>query len=202
MPYPAQTDRATIIETARMLIERGGGEEVTLADVAAALGIKAPSLYRHVPSKTALLQAVVTLTFEQLFQACHAAIAAAGDNPSAQVRALGHAHRAFAHANPHTYVLALTTTAREERADHHILKQLVVPLEPVVATLVGVEHVLPALRGILAFVHGFVMLELHQQFQRGGDLDAAFTLALDTFLAGWQTLGTYPTIGTNGTFSA
>ena len=185
MPYPAQTDRETIIQTARTLIERDGVAHLSLAHLASVLGIKAPSLYRHVPSKTALLQAVVTLTFQQLFQAYDAAQAEAGSAPKEQLLAILRAHRRFAHANPRTYVLAFTTTVPEERADPRMLERRVLPIQEVMATLSGWEQSLPALRGALALVHGFVMLELNDQFRRGGDLDAAFEAAVNVYLAGW-----------------
>ena len=57
-PYPSQTNSKTVIETARILIEHEGVEALSLGKIAAELGIKAPSLYRHIKNKHALLQAV------------------------------------------------------------------------------------------------------------------------------------------------
>jgi AcrR family transcriptional regulator len=188
MPFPAQTDRKTIVETARTLIEQDGIEQLSLTRLAAVLGIKAPSLYRHLPSKTALLQAVVTLTIHQLFDAYRAALAPADLAPTAQMLAILRTHRAFAHANPQTYVLAFTTSAPEERADDDLLEQLVLPLQRLMAELSGAAQSLAALRGALALVHGFVLLELNQQLRRGGDLDAAFEAASTAYLVGWQQL--------------
>ena len=68
-PYPVQTDRKAIIETARALIERDGVEHLSLGSVASELGIKAPSLYRHVKGKGALLRAVIEQTYQDLFSA-------------------------------------------------------------------------------------------------------------------------------------
>ena len=186
MPYPAQTDRTTIVHTARTLIEQDGVDQLSLARLAAVLGIKAPSLYRHVPSKTALLQAVVTLTFQQLFEAYTMALDAGGDTPEEQLLAILRAHRAFAHANPQTYVLAFTTTVPEQRADEAMLARIALPIQQLMAALSGPAQSLAALRGALALVHGFVMLELNQQLRRGGDLDAAFNAAITAYIVGWQ----------------
>jgi AcrR family transcriptional regulator len=185
MPYPSQTDPAAIVATARALIERHGAERLSLAQLAAALGIKAPSLYRHVSSKTALLQAVNAQTYQDLFQAYAQAQAAAGPDPKSQLLAVFRAHRAFAHAHPAAYVLAFTTTAPDERADARMLERFAVSLQAVVAALTGPEQALNALRGALALVHGFVMLELKAQFQRGGDLTEAYEAAVAAYLAGW-----------------
>ena len=43
----------------------------------------------------------------------------------------------------------------------------------------------PALQGIWALVHGFVMLELGQQFQRNGDPDEVFIQCVSVYVMGW-----------------
>ena len=186
MPYPAQTNRATIVSTARALIEREGVEQLSLSGVAAALGIKAPSLYRHVASRGALLHAVVMQTLQELFAAYDGALATAPDEPRYRLLAIFRAHRAFAHANPRSYILAFTSAESEDESNDRILERLVLPIERLMAELVGEAAALPALRGGLALIHGFVMLELNQQFRRGGDLDAAFEAAIAAYLSGWD----------------
>lgn len=186
MPYPAQTNPETIIQTARLLIEQQGVEQLSLAQLAAALGIKAPSLYRHIPSKTALLQAVNTLTFQKLFEHYETALAAGSSDPTAQLLTILRVHRVFAQANPQTYMLAFTTIIPEQRADATMLEQLVLPIQAIMAQVSGSEQSLPALRGALALVHGFVMLELNDQFKRGGSLDEAFEASIGAYLRGWK----------------
>jgi AcrR family transcriptional regulator len=99
MPYPAQTDRESIIKMARDTIEQEGIEELSLARLASKLGIKPPSLYRHVPNKAELIQAVITFTFEQLFQSYEAAIQASGGDEKEQLRVIFRTHRSFAHTS-------------------------------------------------------------------------------------------------------
>jgi AcrR family transcriptional regulator len=186
MPYPSQTDRESIIRMAQTMIERDGVEQLSLAQLAAALNIKAPSLYRHIPSKTVLLLEVNSLTFQQLFQAYAAAVQATETTPKARLFAILRAHRVFAHAHPQTYVLAFTTTNRDQRPDPAMLERLVLPIQAEMEAITGTERSLAALRGALALVHGFVMLELNEQFQRGGDLAEAFEQAITAYLAGVQ----------------
>ena len=111
---------------------------------------------------------------------------AAGPEPRAQLLALARAQRAFAHAHPAAYLLAFTTTAPEQRPDAAGLEQSALPLQALMAAISGEAQSLPALRGALALIHGFVMLELKAQFQRGGDLDSAFEAALAAYLDGWH----------------
>ena len=96
-PYPVQTDRETIIETAAALIEQEGVENLSLGKLAAQLGIKAPSLYRHIPGKNSLLKAVIEQTYLHLFEAYDAALESADDDPADQLLTLSQAHRNFAH---------------------------------------------------------------------------------------------------------
>lgn len=184
MPYLAQTSREAIVDAAQALIERGGVKQLSLAGLAAALNIKAPSLYRHVASKAALIRLVNARTFGQLFAAYDAALGAGGGRPAEQMRRILYAHRAFARAHPARYVLAFTTAAAEERPDDKALEDLALPIQQVMAGVSGEAASLSGLRGALALVHGFVMLELHQQLRRGGDLDSAFAAAVEAYLDG------------------
>jgi hypothetical protein len=58
------------------------------------------------------------------------------------------------------------------------------------AAISGVEDSLAALRGALALLHGFVMLELKDQFRRGGDLGETFEKVIEAYVAGWQSKAT------------
>lgn len=186
MPYPSQIDRETVVAQARALVEVQGVSALTLGRVAAALGVKAPSLYRHVDGKAALIRAVNEVTLAQLFGELEAARDVSAE-PEAQFLALAHAYRRFAHTHPQTYVLAFTTP--DERPDENLLVQMVLPIQGIVAQIAGQAQSLAALRGALALIHGFVMLELNRQLQRGGDLDVAFAQSVGAYLAGWRVVG-------------
>ena len=185
MPYPAKTDFDAVIEAARSLIEHNGIEQLSLGSLATELGIKPPSLYRHVDSKAALLRAVNERTIKDLFAAYNAALTQVSDEPMAQLWAVFRAHRKFAHANPITYVLAFSTATPGQRGDEQTFVGLVLPIQKIMAAVSGQAQSLSALSGALALGHGFVMLELNNQFQRGGDLTEAFEAAVAAYLRGW-----------------
>jgi AcrR family transcriptional regulator len=186
MPYPAQIDLDTILETARGLIEESGVDALSLGRLAADLGVKAPSLYRHVANKDALIQGVSTQLVTHLFEAIDEAVASAGDAPEDRLMAAARSYRRFAHANPRTFVLAMTDDEPASQPDPDYLVELILPLQEIVAEMVGEENSLPALRGLYAVMHGFVLAELTGQFRRGGDLDAAFDGAVSSQIRGWQ----------------
>jgi AcrR family transcriptional regulator len=186
MPYPAQVDAERIVLKAREMIEAEGVAALSLAKLAAALGIKAPSLYRYFPSKTDLLRAVNTVLNEQLVAALNESASQAGDDPTTRMVAIAKAYREFAHRFPATYDLAFTSTIPEIQPDTEALERLALPIQAIMAQVSGEADSLAALRGAMALIHGFVSLEQNGQFRRGGDLDAAFTRAFEAYLAGWQ----------------
>jgi AcrR family transcriptional regulator len=187
MPYPTQIDRETIITQARDLIAAEGIEALSLSKLAASLNVKAPSLYRHVDSKTSLLRDVNLLTAQKLFLALDEGLAQTGHEPEEKLTAVLNAYRTFAHANPHTYLLAMTNNEDAHRPDENALEQLAIPIQEIMSQISGPEKSLAALRGALALVHGFVMLELNAQLRRSGDLDEAFHEAVRAYLRGWHT---------------
>lgn len=187
MPYPSQVDQQTIVQKAWEMIEAEGADQLSLAKLAGELGIKAPSLYRHVGNKASLMQAVNMLTAQHLFAALEAGLQSAEDEPVAQLTAVFNAYRTFAHHHPRTYVQAMTNNMEDQRPDENALEQMAIPYQEIMAGVSGSTQSLAALRGALALIHGFVMLELHGQLRRGGDLDEAFQLTTAAYLQGWQT---------------
>ena len=186
MPYPSQVDKARIVEQAQQLLEAEGLEALSLAKLADALGVKAPSLYRHVGHKGALLQAINQVTVEALFAAMHDARATAPAEPKAQLLAIFHAFRHFAHAHPQSYALLFARQATGERPDESLLAGLALSIQTIIAQISGEASALAALRGALALAHGYVTLELNQQLRRGGDLDVTYEEVITAYLTGWS----------------
>lgn len=185
MPYPTQITRESIIQKAAQMVEQDGVEQLSLSKLAAALGVKAPSLYRYVNSKDALLQAVNLQTVQELFAAYQQALVTVRGDAAVQLTAVLHAHRTFAHTRPQCYMLALANPNDAQRPDEDVLVQIALPIQAIVAQITGEAHALAALRGALALVHGFVMLELNNQLRRGGDLTADFGQAVNAYIQGW-----------------
>jgi AcrR family transcriptional regulator len=186
-PYPAQVDREMIVNKARNMIEADGLTDLSLGKLAMALGIKAPSLYKHVASKAELLRAVNTVTAGQLVETMRYAATGAGHDPVKRLVDIAKAYRQFAHTYPATYTLAFADITPEHRPDPKYLEAMALPLQALMEPIAGREHSLAALRGAWALIHGFVMLELAGQFQRGGDVPAAFVRAVEAYATGWKT---------------
>ncbi len=188
MPYPTQINRDQIIQKAAQMVTAEGAEALSLHKLAAALGVKAPSLYRYVGGKADLLKAVKLLTLQQLLNAMEEAQATAPTEPIARMLALLAAYREFAQAQPRLYFLAFGDNDAY-RPDEDVLVQMVLPVQAVMAEISGQTASLTALRGAFALAHGFVMLELTDQLRRGGSLEDAFTQSAAAYLRGWQSEG-------------
>ena len=97
---PELTARARqIVAAGRELLEEGGPDALSMRRVADRLGIRAPSIYKHLPDKEALEVALIADGLREFAEACEAATAGATD----PLAALGGAYRAFARAHPHLY---------------------------------------------------------------------------------------------------
>ena len=75
----ATSRSADILAAALELFTRYGYEATTMADIGTAVGIRGPSLYRHVASKQTILDAIMTKTMLDLLAGHRAAIGTTDD---------------------------------------------------------------------------------------------------------------------------
>src|SRR5580700_9360888 len=98
MPAHSQTSTAAIVAAGRQLLEELGPDSLTMRDVAEAVGVRTPSLYKRVRSRSDLLRLILEDVTDELTVALDTA--ASSDDPAASLRAMMAVYRAFAHANP------------------------------------------------------------------------------------------------------
>jgi AcrR family transcriptional regulator len=179
MPAHSQTSTAAIVAAGRHLLEQRGIDALTMRDVADAVGVRAPSLYKRVRGRSDLFRLILEDATDELTAALDAA-ASSGD-PLADLHAMAAAFRRFAHSNPVTYTLMQAphavpgATARSVRSSATFLR--------IVAEVAGPQHALPAGRTIVAWAHGFITMELTGAFRLGGDVEQAWDFGLDRVLA-------------------
>ena len=178
MPAHSQTSTEAIVAAGRHLLEERGMDALTMRDVAAAVGVRAPSLYKRVRNRSDLFRLILENVADELTSALDAA-AGSGD-PAADLKAMAAAYRSFAHLNPVAYTLMYSphpmpgATARSVRSSAALLR--------VVAELAGQKHALPAARTIVAWANGFITMELAGAFRLGGDVEQAWDFGLDRIL--------------------
>jgi AcrR family transcriptional regulator len=92
--------RELILRAAAQLFAERGSRAVGVDDIGAAVGVTGPAIYRHFASKDAMLAEMLVRISERLLAGGTERIAAAGDSPTAQLRALVAFHVDFALDNP------------------------------------------------------------------------------------------------------
>lgn len=153
---------------------------MTLRDVADAVGIRTPSLYKRFANREALLQRVKDEVLADLQRDLEEAVS--GEIPIDAVSLMARAYRARALAQPHLYRLmhmpALKTSALA--AEH----RAAAPALDLMAELVGPQNALHAARCFTSLLHGFVTMEIDGSFGFGGSVDEAFDFSLATLVTG------------------
>ena len=180
MPTPAKTSQADLIEIGLALATEGGPDAVTIAAVAQAAGVKGPSLYKHFADREALLTAIEIAV---LFELEGVLRKVKGRTPRQRIVAMAHAYRDFGRTAPLRYGLVYRKNVADEPALAEACLFSARPLfEELEATGLPPKRVLPVSRTLVAFIHGFVTMEIAQAFRLGGSLDEAFEAGLATIL--------------------
>ncbi len=158
-----------IVDAARVVLETEGRDALTMRRLAEVMGIRAPSIYKHLPGKQAVEAALIDRALLEMGRACHDAIR--GPAPAA---ALFATYRREALARPNLYRLAtsgplareLLTPGLEDWAGE---PWFLVAGEPYLA------------QAMWAFAHGMVILELDGRFPETAHLDRTWAAAARAF---------------------
>lgn len=165
---------AQIIAAARVVLETEGAQALTMRRLAEVLGIRAPSLYKHLTGKHAVEVALIEEGLAEMGEATRRAVSRPGAGPVARAASLFAAYRAQALAHPNQYRLA--TAGRLPRDE----------LAPGLEDWAGEPWFLIAGDPFLAqamwsFAHGMVILELDERYPEGSDLDRTWRAGAEAF---------------------
>lgn len=173
-----------VVEAAAEIADRGGLEAVTLASVAARLGIRSPSLYAHVESLDGLRRRLALRAAGELGGALRGA--AEGRAGIEALREVARAYRRFAREHPGWYEAAQRAVRPGE--DDELYAALAEAAMPAIRALAesGVaegERVHLA-RAFRAALHGFVALERVGGFGMPESVDESFERLVGLLVAG------------------
>ncbi len=177
MPAHARTSLDAIVAAGRDLLEAEGLEAVTMQGVATAVGVRPPSLYKHVDGRGDLIRLVIEDVGRDLAETV-AGAAISGD-PVHDLGALARAFRGFAHAHPRSYGYVIGPLPEAWQPQLEVLAPANEAILGVAAALAGPERALEGARMIVAWANGFVSMELAGAFRLGGDVDEAFAFGID-----------------------
>ena len=166
-------DRAQVVAAAAALADAYGLEQLTLAQVAAQLGVRLPSLYNHVEGLPGLRRELALLGVRQLLErASRAAIGRAGDDA---VLAIAQAYRAYVLEHPGVYAASVRAPASGDTALIALSEELIGMLLAVLAPYrLSEQGALHAIRGLRSVAHGFATIEAAGGFGMALDRDESF----------------------------
>ncbi|WP_448720935.1 TetR/AcrR family transcriptional regulator [Microbacterium natoriense] len=182
MPAPQRVSTESLIATIREIAEKEGVDAVTMSSVAAAVGVRAPSLYKRAANRHELLRLAADDAARELGSEI-ADIAAASDDPRAVLAGTARALRALATRSPRVTTLLFC-------APHPAADPSPETLAPIMAELLDAvraitpDDPLSAARTLTAWAYGFCTMEQNGGFRQGGDVDAAFERGLEIVLRG------------------
>jgi AcrR family transcriptional regulator len=180
------TDR--VVAEAADLADEVGLDQLTLAALAARLGVRQPSLYNHVASLDALRRLLSMRGKAELADVLgQAAIGRARDDA---LVAMAHAWRSWALDHPGRYQAAQPGAAPGD-AEHEAVARRAVEVVAAVMDGYGLDgdDAIDAIRAYRAALHGFVSLEASGGFAFPVDVDRSFdrlVRALVRALSSWS----------------
>lgn len=178
MPAPERTTLDQIVTAAREILEAQGPDRLTMQAVAARVGVRAPSLYKRLANRDALLSLVADATVRDLGRRFEAASPDQPGDPRATAAAYATTMRSFAAAQPASYGLVFASRSDGVRPLLQGLIDVTEPLLRAMEALTGPADALNAARLCTAWAHGFISMELAGAFELGGDVDDAFEYGL------------------------
>jgi AcrR family transcriptional regulator len=184
----AGLNRAKVVEEAEQIADEVGLANLTLAALAQRLGIRQPSLYKHIDGIDDLQRALAVRAKTELADTL--ARATVGRARGDAITAMSHAYRAWALAHPGRYTAAQWVPTpgdtEAEAADWSTV-------EIVIAVLSGYrlhgDDAIDATRALRAALHGFVTLETSGGLKHPADIDRSFerlVRGLETALSSWS----------------
>jgi AcrR family transcriptional regulator len=156
--------RAEVVDAAERILEADGPDAVTMRRVAAEIGVRAPSLYKHVRGKPEILAALQ----ERALTGIAAVLAPAGDDVAAMARA----YRSWARAHPRLYELSTRRPLDRARLTPGVEEAAAAPI----LRAAGGDR--DAARALWGLAHGLVDLEWAGRFPPDADLDAAWAFGV------------------------
>jgi AcrR family transcriptional regulator len=155
--------REEILDAAERLLEAEGPAALSMRRIATELGMQAPSLYKHLPGKDAIVGGLQARALARMADA----LGGTGND----VRRLASAYRRWALANPQLYLLTSRGTLHRDQLPEGVEAAAAAPV------VTAARGDAATARALWALVHGLADLELTGRFPPDADVDAAWQAA-------------------------
>jgi AcrR family transcriptional regulator len=176
-----------VVAAAELMSDEAGLAKMTLAALAARLGVRQPSLYKHIESMAGLHRSISIRAKEELADVL--ARAAVGRSRKDAVHAMSHAYRTWALAHPGRYAALQRAPATGDKEDETVSAALVALFADCLFGYdLRTDDAVDAIRAWRSALHGFVTLETGGGFGLPNDIDHSFDRmvgGLVIVFAGW-----------------
>lgn len=162
-----------VIEEAERLADEVGLPRMTLAALAGRLGVRQPSLYKHIESIDGLVRSISVRAKNEL--AYVLARAAVGRERADAVTSIANAYRGWALEHPGRYAAAQSAPAPGDLEDQAASFAIVQVATDILAGYkLGDDDAIDATRALRSALHGFITLESSGGFGLPVDIDRSF----------------------------
>lgn len=162
-----------VVHEAEQMADEVGLREFTLAALAERLGVRQPSLYKHIDSMASLQRSISVRAKVELGDVL--ARAAVGRSGNDAIIAMSHAYRQWALRHPGRYVSAQVAPSPGDSDDEAASLAVV----QIIADVLGAyklegDDAIDAIRALRSALHGFVTLESSGGFQLNVDVNRSY----------------------------
>jgi AcrR family transcriptional regulator len=171
-PTPRSPRLRAIVGTATAIVDDEGCDALTMRRLAEEVGIRAPSLYKHVPDKATLETAIVEDSLFTMGEVLHAALRRPGR--AGVVTAVLRAYRAEALGRPHRYRLATAGPLRRDLLPECLEEWAGQPFFFAAGDPFRSQ-------ALWSFAHGMVILEIDGRYPEGSDLERTWRAGAAAF---------------------
>ena len=169
----ARLNRDRVVEAATLMADEVGLGRLTLAALAERLGIRQPSLYKHIDSMAGLQRDMSVHAKGELRDVL--ARAAVGRSGAGAIRSMSHAYRDWAREHPARYEASQRMPSPGDIEDEAIsLAGIQVIADVLAAYELAGDDAIDAIRAFRSTLHGFVALETAGSFAMSADIDRSF----------------------------
>jgi AcrR family transcriptional regulator len=179
-----------VVEEGERIADEVGLSSLTLAAVADRLGVRQPSLYKHIAGGDALRRSIALRAKNELADVLGRA--AVGRARGEAIAAISHAYRAWAIEHPGRYAAAQRAPLPGDVDDESASSNVVRVVADVMAGFeLRDDDAIDAIRALRAGLHGFVTLEADHGFGLPVDVNRSFdrlVAGLTTAFARWGEL--------------
>jgi AcrR family transcriptional regulator len=171
----AGLDAGRVLDAAVAVADADGLDAVSLSRVAAALGVRTPSLYHHVDGLDGVRRGIALRGIEDLGTALRDATV--GRSGADALSALAHAHRAYAARHPGCYAATQRTgLVVDDELRVAVTRILEVLLAVVRSWEADEERQVHLVRALRSALHGFATLEAGHGFGMPASRDESFAV--------------------------